>query len=139
MQESVRNLAKGNPPLMCSWINQVARTVAILFEQYPDGFTYDPRRACLASFPRGRCLTSLGGFEVTFLSTPTRVEVRSWVENAASILLREETYIGGWFSKGAYYLDVSIAFQGKEISELVGRVNQQDAIFEWESQTEITL
>jgi hypothetical protein len=74
-----------------------------------------------------------------FLSPPTFAEVRSWVASAAPVLRREATYVGGWFENGAYYLDVTVPFTGKEITKLVGNVNEQIAIFDCESQTTIYL
>lgn len=95
------------------------------------GFTLDPRSGASVEFDEQTYFVSLQGYERRFSSLPTQPELCAWLRGCWTTLRRSDFFVGGWPNpgNGLFYLDVSVAVQGRRAAEAFGKFNSQLTIY----------
>jgi len=97
----------------------------------PNGFTFDPRMLRFPTFGCNEYVVSLEGYERKYLTRPTVRQLYSWLKAHWTVLQQPDHYIGEWPNpeNGLFYLDVSVAVQGRRAAEAFGTLNSQLTIY----------
>jgi hypothetical protein len=105
-----------------------------------NGFTVDPESL---EAPAKGYAVSLRGYENRTAYAPTHAAVRAWVtdrlEIARMLNLGDgcKVFVGGWWDKGFFYLDVSIVVQGFAQAHALAQQHGQLAFFDLTDKREI--
>ncbi len=72
---------------------------------------------------------SIGGHERVLDHPPTQAELEDFVGANIGILSQPAYFLGGWLDEGFFYLDVSVALQGRHKALKFAAENNQKAIW----------
>ena len=111
-------------------IDMLADYIAnVILPENPEGFTIDPVTIEPPGYDRDTFIVSLKGREQRFIARPQSSDISGWINLNKDALFQSGHYIGGWRNKWHFFLDVSIAVQGRILAFNAARANQQLAIY----------